>query len=366
MFHGAGVNDLSCHCGSSVLIRGYLPRNFLGIRIQCFHCGEITTTPDLPLEEILPRSAIAIEPSQRPMVTTAEVAQGTILACRDAIDLKYGLTRPVSPPDEPFVLSRETLEAAVMDYDRLTGGSFAAHAAASPPAIDADQGTYPFAWAALRLRALIDQPGWSWLYQDDDAMAAMYVAAVHHLMLCWGHHPLLPRLAAPLIEADRFLLTTATLAMAKLLFETGNRVGFSLSGDEVGLKFTSVTDEPLSLAVLSPEALRWRQKHRRSHEVFRTAVIDAIASAQAKVNRSKPGLIVLAASILQPDFDQMVVDAIHSAFQSAGRKHRGVAAVAIMMPKVLPAGQPDRLGFGYAFYPIRNPRFAGENPIRLT
>jgi hypothetical protein len=61
----------------------------------------------------------------------------------------------------------------------------------------------------------------------------------------------------------------------------------------------------------------------------------------------------------------MVVDAIHAAFQSVGRRHRGIAAIAIVMPKVLPAGLPDRLGFGYAFYPIVNPNFAGQNPIRL-
>ena len=61
----------------------------------------------------------------------------------------------------------------------------------------------------------------------------------------------------------------------------------------------------------------------------------------------------------------MVVDAIHAAFQAVGRRHRGVAAVAIVMPKVLPIGTLDQVGFGYAFYPIRNPRFAGENPVRL-
>ena len=99
--------------------------------------------------------------------------------------------------------------------------------------------------------------------------------------------------------------------------------------------------------------------------MLRGAVIDAVASAQGRVNRSKPGIVVLAVSILQPDFDQMVVDAIHAAFQTVGRRHRGVAAVAVVMPKVLPVGQTDRVGFGYAFYPIRNPRFAGENPIRL-
>jgi hypothetical protein len=36
-----------------------------------------------------------------------------------------------------------------------------------------------------------------------------------------------------------------------------------------------------------------------------------------------------------------------------------------VMPKVLPIGEPDQIAFGYAFYPIRNPRFAGENPTRF-
>ena len=61
----------------------------------------------------------------------------------------------------------------------------------------------------------------------------------------------------------------------------------------------------------------------------------------------------------------MVVDAIHAAFQAVGRRHRGVAAIGIVLPKLLPAGQPDWIGLGYALYPILNPRFAGENPIRL-
>ena len=79
---------------------------------------------------------------------------------------------------------------------------------------------------------------------DDDAMATMYVAALHHLMQCWGQHPLLARLAAPLAERDRFIRTVAGLAMAKLLYDGGNRVGFSLSGGDVDLHFTTPVDEP--------------------------------------------------------------------------------------------------------------------------
>ncbi len=365
MFRGAGFNNLTCQGCGALLIQGYLPGNYLAIRIQCFGCGVVTSTPGLPESEILPRSAVAIPAAREPMAITADIGPGHVLACQEAVERDYTFTRPISPPDEPLLLSRAMLEAAAADYDGLTGGRLAEHVAASPPAMGEEQGAYPFAWAVLRLREQIDKPGWSWLYQNDDAMAAMYVTALHHLMLCWHRHPLLTRLTASLAQPDRFIRTVSTLAMAKLLFEADNRVGFSLSEKEVDLHFTTAAEEPLSLALLAPEALQWRQKDRRSPAVLREAVIDAMASSQGKVNYNHRGIVVLAASILQPDFDQMVVDAIHSAFSSVGRRHRGVAAVAIVMPKVLPAGQPDRIGFGYAFYPIRNPRFAGENPIRL-
>jgi hypothetical protein len=364
-FHGAGSADLLCRCGGSVLIQGYLPGNFLAIRIKCFRCGAVTGTPGLPDGEILPRSTAAVAATQMPMVTTSEVAPGAVLACQDAIEREYALTRPCDLPDEPLPLSRTMLETAAADYDRLTGGRLAEHAAASPPAMGTEQGPYPFAWAVLRLREQIGRLGWSWRIQDDDTMAAMYVVALHYLMRCWGQYPLLARLAAPLAERDRFIRTVTGFATAKLLHDAGNRVGFSLATGDVDLHFTTAADEPLSLALTAPDALQWPQRTRRSPEVLTAAVVDALASAQGRVNRARPGIVVLGVSILQPDFDQMIVDAIHAAFQTVGRRHRGVAGVAVVMPKVLPIGQPDQIGFGYAFYPIRNPRFAGENPIRF-
>jgi hypothetical protein len=349
----------------SVLIEGYLPANFLAIRIRCFRCGAVTATPGLPEGDIVPRSAVAVDAEQTPMVATADVPPGAVLACRDALEREYVLTRPDTWPDQPVLLSRAMLEATASDYDRLTGGRLEDQAAASPPPEGAAQGSYPFAWAVLRLRDRIDRAGWSWVYQDDDAMAAMYVTAMHHLMWCWGRHPLLSRLVAPLAQSDRFIRTVVTLAVAKLLFDAGNRVGFSFAAGGVDLNFATIADEPLSLALLAPQSLQWQQRDRRSPETLRDAVINALAATQGRVNHSKPGIVVLAASILQPDFDQMAVDAIHAAFRSVGRRHRGVAAVAVVIPKVLPAGQPDRIGFGYAFYPIRNPRFPGESPVRL-
>ena len=360
-----GTDDLACPCGSSILIRGYLPANFLAIRIRCSHCGAVTTTPGLPQDEILPLSATAIQRDQRPMAATAGIALGDILADQELMAGTFALTRPRDWPTDALVVSRSTLETAAADYDRLTGGRLAEHIAASPPPEGAEHGDYPFAWSVARLRQRIDDPEWNWTASDDDAMAAMYLAALRHLMTCWGHHPLLARLAASLAERDRFMRVVTTLAMAKQLFDSGNRVGFLLSGQDVDLHFAVPTEDRLSLALLAPPALQWHQRHRRSPDALQAAVIDAVGTVQGRVNRSRPGIVVLAASILQPDFDQMAIDAIHAAFRSVGRRNRGVAAVAIMLPKLLVAERPDLLGFGYAFYPILNPRFAGENPIRL-
>ena len=364
MFRGSGTGDLPCRCGS-VLIQGYLPANFLAIRLQCFHCGAVTITPGLPDGEILPRSAVSVAPLHTPVVTTSNINRGAVLACQNAIARGYALTQPRGWPTEPPLLSHAMLDAAAADYDRLTGGRLAEHGAASPPALGAEHGPYPFAWALQRLREQIDKPNWAWMQFDDDAMATMYVTALHHLMHCWGQHPLLARLAAPLAHADRFIRTVTGFATAKLLFDAGNRVGFSPSANDVDLHFTTPADEPLSLELLAPESLQWGQKERRSPDVCRATVANALISVQARVNRLHPGMVVLAASILHPEFDQMIIDAIHAAFQSVGRRHRGVAAVAVVIPKVMPAGPPDRIGFAYAFYPILNPRFAGENPIRL-
>jgi hypothetical protein len=367
-FIGVGSGDLVCRCGQSTLIKGYLPGNFLAIRIRCFRCGAVAVTPGLAEGEILPRSAVGVEANQTPVVAPVSVARGTVLACRDATERCYALTRPRDAPAEAMPLSHAVLEATAAEYDRLTGGRLAQHADASPPAMASEHGGFPFAWAVARLRLQIDRPAWSWLQHDDDAMAAMHVAAFRHFLHVWGRHPLLARLAAPLAERDRFLPTMTGFATAMLLFGAGNRVGFAMavSGrSNVQLHVGTPAGEPLSLAMLAPAALQWQDRDRRTPQRLRSAVVDGLAAARGRVNSRNQGIVILSVSILQPDFDQAVVDAIHAAFRAVGRKHRGVAAVAVVMPKVLPAGQPDRVGFGYAFYPIRNPHFVGESPIML-
>lgn len=368
VFSGAGNGDLICQCGNSFLIKGYTPGNYLAIRIKCFRCGAITTTPAMPAGEILPHDAVAIEPRALPAVTTSTVPRGAVLADSEALAHEYALTRPGPTLNEAMTLSSTVLETVAQEYDRLTGGRLAEHLATSPPAMEPRHGDYPFAWSLSRLRQQIAQPEWRWLRQNDDALATMHVAALRHLLDCWGRHPLLDRLASPLAERGQFLPTVTGFATARLLFDAGNRVGFSLPStgqSGVRLHFSTSAGEPLSLALRAPRALQWSERDRRSPQVLRAAVADALASAHGQVNARCPGVLVLSASILLPDFDQAVVDSLHAVFRTMGRKYRGVAAIAVVMPKVFPVERLDQVGFGYAFYPIRNPHFAGENPIKV-
>jgi hypothetical protein len=369
VFAGVGSGDLHCACGQSVLIRGYLPANFLAIRIQCSRCSAVTVTPGLPEGEILRRTAIAVGANATPSVKPYAIGPETVLASQDAMTRVYVLTAPREPPTGPILLSRELLEATAAGYDRLTGGRLAEHAAASPPPMGAEQGPYPFAWSVLRLREQIGRQGWSWLHHNDDAMAAMHVAALHELLQTWQHHALLERLAAVLAEPNRFLRTVAAFATAKKLFDDGNRVGFDLptpARSDVELHFTTPADDPMTLALLAPAALQWQEREGRNPRVLRNTVTDALTSVQGRVNRNRPGIALLLSSILLPDFDQMLVDTIQACLQSIGRKNRGIAAVAVVVPKIIPTEHLDHLGFGFAFYPFLNPHFDGENPIRLA
>ncbi|HWY72688.1 MAG TPA: hypothetical protein VNW98_03530, partial [Burkholderiaceae bacterium] len=73
VFRGVGIGELACRCGA-VLIERYLLGNFLAIRIQCFRCGAVSSTPALPDGEILPRAAVPVVAAQTPAVTTTDIA----------------------------------------------------------------------------------------------------------------------------------------------------------------------------------------------------------------------------------------------------------------------------------------------------
>jgi hypothetical protein len=334
---------VTCGCGH-VLITGYQPDSFLAIRIRCFRCGDITTTPGPPFGYVLPREARVPALADEPVVTPIDLATDVVLA-----DADVARTRPNVVRYESMTLSRSTLDALVAAYDELGG-----------------QGEHPFVASLARLREQMGREGWRWSKEDDDVVAAMHVAAFDHLRHCWGNHPDLARLAAGFRVPGRYLRTLTAFGAGKLLFDAGNRIGFALQPpvQELSLRVT-MGDQQLGVALSAPDALQWAARDRRSPQVLQRAVTDALASARGQVNRARPGLLMLSASILYQDFDQMLIDAIHATFRAVGRKHGSVAAVVVLMPKVFTTRQADEVGFAYALYPLVNSHFEGENPIRL-
>lgn len=343
MFRGAGGGELACGCGH-VLATGYKPECLLAIRIRCFRCGTITATPGPPLGYVLPREAQMPALADAPVVAPIDVAADVVLA-----DAEVANTRPSDVRYQSMMLNSERLDRLGADFEVLGGGA-----------------GHPFVASVARLRERIGGEGWRWAKEDDDAMAAMHVAAFDYLRHCWGSHPDFARLAAAVRVPGRYLRTLAAFAAGKLLFDAGNRVGFglSLAVQELTLRVT-MGDEPLGVALSAPDALQWTARDRRAPLVLERAVTDALAAARGQVNRARPGMVMLSASILYQDFDQMLVDAIHAAFRAVGRRHVGVAAVVVLLPRVFTTQQADEVGFGYALYPLVNPHFAGENPIRL-
>jgi len=290
------------------------------------------------------------------------------MVCRQAMAAEYGLTRPRDPPVEPMVLSADMLESCAAAYDRLTNGALAEHLASATRTVTLDASDYSFAWALLRLRERVASEGWAWFRENNDTMAATHVTAFQHFLDCWGQHPRLGALLPALLVPGAFLRTMASFATAKLLFDSGNRVGFSLptaSRFDAIPHISTGDGTAFALAMRSPDQLQWRERHRATAEVLRASVEEALASAQGVVNRNNPGILVLSASILQPQFDQTLVDAIDAALRAVGRRHRGVAAVASIMPRVAPMQRPQQIGFGYAFHPIRNKHFVGDSPVRM-
>jgi hypothetical protein len=350
-----------------VLIKGYVPQNYLAIRIRCFHCGDISITPGLQAGEILPRDAVPVPRLARTSTTPSMIPRGAVLACEDEIAGDYALTRPRNPPQEPMTLSAATLTRIASEYDRLTGGRLAEHSADAARAGAHDVSAYPLAWALLRLREKVTAPGWSWLHENHDAIAAMYIASWHDWLACWEHYPRPEWFTRELGRPGNFLRTMAVFAAARLLFESGNHIGFSLpraGAPDLGLHIGADGDG-MALAIRSPSALQWSAREHWTRPVVQAAIADVAAGVQGEINLRRRGILILTTSILLPNFDQAVVDGANVVLQTLGRRNRGLAAITEITPKVFPVARLDQVGFVYGFYPMRNPHFAGENPIRV-
>jgi len=79
----------------------------------------------------------------------------------------------------------------------------------------------------------------------------------------------------------------------------------------------------------------------------------------------RPGILVLSVGSVLREHDPLLVEGITRALHERGRRHRGLAAVALLMPKIYPTKRSDQVVFGWAYIPFANPYHSGSG-IKLA
>jgi hypothetical protein len=356
---GAGFGIFGCRCGRSLLIAGYEPRNFLGIAIQCAACGQITETPGLPPGTAPPSAVTMVERGAK--TPPATVSGDTVLISREEMERLAALYHPRSTEADPHVISEALLDDLEFQQRRWTDEPLG-----PAPARYQD---HALAWAVAHFRARLREPDWTSFADDSDIVAVTIIAAFRDLFASWVHHPLFGAMVNTAAVQGFSLHAMALFGAAKSLASAGNRVGFvPTEGPRpriVSFQIVLGAQEQMSVAVRRFDGFEWPDGPLGTPPAVRAAVIEAMASVQGSINRLRPGMLVLSGGASQAGLDQLLLDGITAAVGSHGKRHRGLAAVAAIFPKVALTGKPREVRFGYAFYPVPNRNHSIGQSVRI-
>jgi len=358
-----------------VLLRGNRPGALLAIDIECAVCGAVTTTPGLAADQVIPFGARMVGRDRIPRPHPLALPAGTVLADRDELFRVDLLSRPRDVPAVPFDVSAPTLHAAGAEYDALTGGQLAAHRAAVPP--DTDEmwpglTRLPVVWALERLNAGVSTPGFWCLAREPDAVAANQLGAFREFPSVWSQHPLFPAMAAGAASTGFSTHALAVFAAARALAVGGNRVGFSppvRAGariEEFHIEIGSGEAGPserLPVLVRRFDRFDWPGGWGAEAAATRAAAIDALIASQPRINARHPGVLVLSVGAVRRQIDPVLIEGVTRALQERGRRHRGLAAVALMLPKIYATARQDQVVFGWIFLPFANPHHKSSGVI---
>jgi hypothetical protein len=356
---GSGSGQFRCECGESLLIAGYEPRNFLGIAIQCAACGRVSETPGLPDGAQPPPNVSLVERGAGNPFRT--VANDTVLISREEMERLVAFYQPRATGADPHVISDALLDEVEVQQHNWT----------SEPLDPSPRGykSSPLAWAIRHFRERLRDPEWTSFADSSDSTAAAVIAAFRDLVASWGHHPLFGAMIATAAAQGFSLHAMAMFGAAKSLISAGNQIAFvSTAGAKpriASFQLLSGPQEQMSVVVNRFDRFEWPDGVEATPQAIRSAAIEAMASVQGSINRLHPGMLVLSPGAVEGKADQLFIDNIFAAIGSHGKRHRGLAAVAVIAPKVLPTGRHREVRFGYSFYPIPNRNHAIGQSVRI-
>ncbi|MGA3003691.1 MAG: hypothetical protein ABSE20_18400 [Acetobacteraceae bacterium] len=355
---GAGSGLFNCECGQS-LIADYEPRNFLGIAVQCAACGRISETPGLPDGAQPPANVTLVErgPENPPRTVTND----TVLISREEMERLVAFHQPRATGADPHVVSDALLDEVEIQQRNWTN-----------EALDPSPHGYkshPLAWAVAHFRQRLRDPEWTSFADSSDSTAVAVIAAFRDLCASWAHHPLFGAMIGTAAAQGYSLHAMAQFGAAKSLTSAGNQIAFVPTAGPnpriASFQLLLGPQEQMSVVVNRFDRFEWPDGVEATPQAIRAAAIEAMASVQGSINRLRPGMLVLSPGAVEGKADQLFIDNIFAAIGSHGKRYRGLAAVAVIAPKVLPTGKPREVRFGYSFYPIPNRNHAIGQSVRI-
>lgn len=362
-------DKLLCHhCNQSVLVEGYDPSIFIGIRIQCHKCHGFTETPGLPAGEILPRPVVSFGKEGGYPITTVEVPSGIILTSDQEVEKQSELTKPRTI-DGSFQLSEAGISEIEKEYDRWSNGALVKQTLSVRRAMSAGHSgasEFPFAWACQYLRRRLDEGG-AMPTLKADRVSLRALLGFNHFIRSWGHHPRLPEIGRSFAGASSFWHNINQLAVASYLSARGNNVGIGLTttngqpSADLYLRIDSLNK--LHIEVKAPAALHWPTADAPNSRLIEKVTAKSLRSAAGQLNRGRRGVLVLGTCLDQPNFESDLAEGIQKALRSKGRDHRGVAAVSGVTSNL--HALHNRYSIVFQFSSHANPHYDGDNPVKI-
>jgi len=367
---GSDPGDIICACGSSVLARYCSASNLLGVGIRCGRCGAVTLMPPLPEGAFPPVGVLVAERQDQPREQPLRLPPHVALVSSEELTRLAALFGPRNPPSNRLRIDTAMLDRTEADYDRLSGGSLAADMTAVARAGGDPGALYrrlPLAWALRHLRDRAGPSVAASLMRHEGSVAATLLGAFRHFMDCWAHHPLFAAMAATAAEQRFSFHALALFGAAKCLSDSGNRVMFRVPEREAGkvTSFDLVLNPTDRLIVLLEvyDRHEWPALTPWEQPALDAAMTGLLASAQGRINRRRPGMLVVSGGAATGEFDQPFVDGMKAALAAEGRRNRGIAAMTAILPKQIAGAAADEIRFGYGFYPVINRHHAGTTLV---
>jgi hypothetical protein len=360
VFIGSDDGTLACSCGQA-LIEGYEPARFLGVSIRCGRCAEVTATPGLPPGSNPPAAVVLAEPVAEPRIRTTTLPPNVSVVGRAEHDRIADLFQPHTPADNVYRISAALLDEAAGIFERWVGTKLP-----DSVAVDGDpfagMSRHALAWAVSHLRRRLPADVWSSRESAETSAAATNVAAFLHFVRTWSHHPLFPAMAATAAVGGFSLHGLAPFAAAHCLTMQGNRIGFPTDvPGRIGHFY--VAAGPSDRVTVHPEVFdRFEYPYGRPWDSgsLQAAVLEVVERSQGRINLKNPGVLLLSPGVALGGYDEALIRACHAAVQSAGRKNRGLMAVAPIVLRMQDTPDPHAIRFACGLLPVTNRHYRGE------